>query len=194
MSVPNIFCHSSPAVMGYMTVPKRHYFDAHRLLAQWQQAFPQAKLIVRAFNDTKALPHGVVSDFEALTGLDRLPEDLKKLERRNESMGGWGCEALLLLNTQYADLPEPIQKTLRHWIRNDIKGDGHLRPDPDLAHVFQNNFAKGNAAVIKKYLSHSPHALSPNWTKIEAPTPTALISANQMMALIRKLNSMNIIN
>lgn len=175
-------------ISGYMQTSTRHYFDFHFLIDLWSRKFPEATIAVRAFNDMKGLPHGVVSDFEVMTGLDGLPETLEKLGRRNESMGGWGCEVLRLLNAEYSDLPVPVKQAIKLWIRNDIRGGGHLRPDPELAHAFQDSYADGNAWVITNHLTHSPRALTPAWDNIEAEEPSSAISPRQVLALMCKLN------
>lgn len=183
-------------IREHTDTPKRGYFDFKALIRRWRAAFPGAKVIVRPFEATTPLPHGSVSDFVQILGLDKLP--LRYLDRRNSSMGGWGAEALCRLNADYTDLPAEQRQVIRAWLRSDITDGGHVRPSPDLARRFQAQFEAGNDWIAKVYFARNRWerlwrkgraTLTPNWQKIEAPARPAPVSPEQLLDLVRRLNA-----
>ncbi len=175
----------SDFITDRMTGRAHDYFDCHALLTRWAAAFPNAQLIVRPFNQMAGLPHGVVSDFIALTGLADLADDMVFEPRQNERMGAWAAEALRQLNLLEPALPRKLDRVARHWLRNEVQ-TGQICPDPVLARKFQASFAKGNAKVCKTYFGGDTSVFDVNWAKYDAQ-PDEHIGQDQLMTLLRQI-------
>lgn len=174
----------------HMHPPKRGYFNFRKLLERWGREFGPEVLEVRAFAAAKGLPHGVVSDFAALLGLDPEAPGWEQPERENTSMGIWAAGVLQALNSGETgvELPPHADFRLRQWLRNEVP-PGKVLPGLDTARAFQKSFAGGNKWVAAQYFKDRPGALKVDWTPFEAPplqpqqdvSPEALIRLAETM-------------
>ena len=174
-------------ISARMSGREHAYFNFRKLLDSWSAAFPEAQIIVRKFNDTKKLDHGVLTDFLTLEGLDPLIPDMQFETRQNQSMTGWSAEVLRLLNGANPPLPPRLNRAARQWLRHGMPA-GKVRPDPQVIRKFQDSFASANAWVADRYLDGDRTALDPNWEAYDAPRPPAEgVSPQQLVALLTKI-------
>ena len=160
-------------VEGRMSGTQRRYHDFRGLIETWQNAFPEARMTVRAFNAVKTLPNGVISDFVRIAALDATGVEYPP--RVNESLSAWSAEALRMLNVTKPPLPQNDIKQFKRWLRADRREE-RLLPGPALSRRFQESFAAENDWVMTNFLSNFPHALEPNWERLNAAAPRPELS------------------
>lgn len=169
---------------------KRRYFDFRKILRMWAREFGEEALDVRPFSAVKGLPHGVLSDFGPVLGLQMTEPELQFPERENSSMGSWAAEVLRLLNseTEGCSLAPESRKLLRRWLREEVP-PGKVRPDPETARAFQKSFASSNDWVTARYFASCPEALEVDWSAFDVSAPQPEVAPRTLIRLAEQLTA-----